>query len=434
MHPRVALACLAFGALLVLLLWWQDTTSISGVGQWLTGAGRLTGLLAGYAIAVQLLLMARIPAVELGIGADRLARWHSFGGRYTVSLASAHTLLIIWGYAVTARTDPVRQTTTFLLTFPDVLMATVAFGLLLMIAYVSARAVRQRMAYETWYYVHFYTYLAVALAFSHQFATGADFVNSLRNRVLWSALYGGTALLLLWYRFVVPVLGMLRHKIRVADVRPEGPGVVTITFTGHHLDELGAEPGQFFRWRFLNRSHWWQSHPYSLSAAPTPFRLRITVKTLGDHSGDLQSLQVGTPVLAAGPYGAFTAHRRSKRKVLLLGGGVGITPLRALLETLPASRGDLTLLYRANTPEEFLFRDELDALADHRGVRVIYLHGPPGSDRDPFVGDRLRQLIPDLVSHDVFLCGPPGFTLAATRALRSGGVPSRAIHDEQFAF
>ena len=415
MPPRLLLTGIAAGALLVVLMWWQDTVGISGLGDWLTNAGRLTGLLAGYTIVIQLLLMARVPAIEHGVGADRLARWHSFGGRYTVSLVLAHTLLIIWGYAVTAHRSLVGQTSTLLLTYPDVMMATASLGLLLMIGWVSARKVRARLSYETWYHLHFYTYLAIALAFSHQFATGADFVNSLRNRVLWSALYGGVALLLVWYRFVQPVRALSRHRMRVVEVHPEGPGVVSITMAGDHLAELGAEPGQFFRWRFLTRDHWWQSHPYSLSAPPHPHRLRITVKDLGDHSRDLQQLRAGTRVLAEGPYGAFTAHRRRRPKVLLLAGGVGITPLRALLETLPASRGDLTLVYRANSEDEFLFTHELDAVAARRGARVHYLAGA-------------------LTSHDVFVCGPPGFTAAATAAVRRGGVPARFIHDEQFAF
>ena len=434
LDPRLLLAGLTGGALVVILMWWNDTLGVHGVGDWLTNAGRLTGLLAGYTIVIQLLLMARVPAIEHGVGADRLARWHSFGGRYTVSLVSAHTLLIIWGYAVTGHRNVVRQTSDLLLTYPDVLMATVAFGLLLMVGWVSARKVRARLAYETWLFLHFYTYLAIALAFSHQFATGADFVANLRNRVLWSLLYGVIGALLVWYRILVPLRALGRHRLRVLDVLPEGPGVVSISFAGNHLDELGTQPGQFFRWRFLNREHWWQSHPYSLSAPPQPHRLRITVKDLGDASRDLQAIAPGTRVLAAGPYGAFTPHRRSRPRVLMLAGGVGITPLRVLLETLPAGPGDLTLVYRANAPEEFLFRGELDALAAERGARVFYLSGPPGGDQDPYLGNRLGQLVPELRDHDVFICGPPGFTAAATAAARRGGVPGRFIHDERFAF
>jgi ferredoxin-NADP reductase len=220
----------------------------------------------------------------------------------------------------------------------------------------------------------------------------------------------------------------------VDNVIQEAPGVVSIVMMGHHLDELQPEAGQFFRWRFLTKSGWWQSHPYSLSAPPHPRLLRITVKELGDHSGELQHIRKGTRVFAEGPYGAFTAHRQRRRKVLLLAGGIGITPLRALLETLPGDPGDLTLVYRVNRDDEIVFRRELDLLAEQRGARVIYIVGAPGSNADPFVGDRLAAYVPGLRSHDVFLCGPPGFTAAATTALRAANVPARHIHSEQFAF
>src|SRR3954470_10651776 len=140
LRANTLLAGIATGALLVIALWWQDTPPLQGFGDWLTNAGRITGLLAGYAIVVLLLLMARVPMIDRGVGTDRLARWHSMGGRYTVSLATAHTLLIIWGYAVTAHTGVVPETGTLLTSYPDVLMATVALGLLVGVGVASARA------------------------------------------------------------------------------------------------------------------------------------------------------------------------------------------------------------------------------------------------------------------------------------------------------
>ena len=175
--PNTVLVLIAAGAVATIALWWHDTPAIHGLGDWLTNAGRVTGLLAGYGVVVLVALMARIPPLERGVGADRLARWHAHGGRYTVSLVVAHGLLITWGYAITAHTGLVSQTSTLLLSYPDVLMATVAGLLLVGVGLVSARAARRRMRYETWYYLHFYTYLAVALAFSHQFADGADFID-----------------------------------------------------------------------------------------------------------------------------------------------------------------------------------------------------------------------------------------------------------------
>jgi ferredoxin-NADP reductase len=139
-------------------------------------------------------------------------------------------------------------------------------------------------------------------------------------------------------------------------------------------------------------------------------------------------------VLLEGPYGAFTAARRTRRKVLLLAGGIGITPLRTLLEAMPAKPGDLTLVYRVNAPEETVFARELQVIAEARGAVVHHLVGPPGSPADAFVGRRLQQLVPAISHHDVFVCGPPGFTAAATTAVRAAGVPARHIHAEQFAF
>ncbi len=340
----------------MLLLWVHDTPIVSGFGDWLTNAGRITGLLAGYAIVVLLALMSRAPALERGVGTDRLARWHAMGGRYTVSLAVAHTLLIIWGYAVTDHTNVVSQTSSFIMTYPDVLMATVAVFLLLGVGITSARAARRKLSYETWHFIHLYTYLAVALAFSHQFSTGADFVNNAKARWLWSALYIGVAALLFWYRLVTPVRATFRHRMQVLEVRRENADVVSVYIGGRHLDELRTEPGQFFRWRFLTRDLWWAANPYSLSAAPHRDWLRVTVKIAGSHSAALAALEPGTRVLAEGPYGSFTATRRRRRKVLLVAGGVGITPLRALFETLPGAPGDITLLYRVNSDDDLVLR------------------------------------------------------------------------------
>lgn len=433
-RAATALAAIALGAIAVLGLWWADTPVVAGWGLWLTNAGRVTGLLAGYGVAVLLILMSRAPALERGLGTDTLARWHSRGGRYTVCLVVAHALLITWGYAVTAHANPASEAGSLLTSYPDVLMATIAGLILIAIGIISARKARAKLRYETWYYLHLYTYLAVALAFSHQFATGADFASNPTARVLWAGLYLAATSLVVVFRIAMPIRAALRHRLRVSDVRRESPDTVSITVTGVDLDDLRAEPGQFFRWRFLNRELWWQSNPYSLSAAPTWHSLRITVKNLGDHSGSLRHLRVGTRVIAEGPYGALTARRRRHRRVLLLAGGVGITPLRALFESMPVRPGDLTLVVRVNHEHDVLLRHELDEIAARKGARVHYLIGPPGSTSDPFVGSRLRELVPDLVHHDVYLCGPPTFMTVAAQRLRACGVPRRYIHREQFSF
>jgi predicted ferric reductase len=434
-HPGAILALIAVGAAGAIGLWWHNTPPFHGFGDWLTNAGRITGLLAGYSVVVLVALMARIPPLERGIGADRLARWHAMGGRYTVCLVMAHGLLITWGYAVTAHTNVVSQTRTLLTSYPDVLAASVAGLLLVGVGISSARAARRKLRYETWYYLHFYTYLAVALAFSHQFATGAEFMNNRAARVGWGGMYAAVAALVVWYRLVTPVRQAMRHQLRVRSVHQESPDTVSLVITGRHLAELGAEAGSFFRWRFMTHDLWWSSSPYSLSAPVAADRMRITVKTLGDHSRALGRLQPGTRVFAEGPYGAMTAAARRNRKVLLVAGGVGITPLRALFQTLPAARGDLTLVYRASRDADVVFRRELESLAERRGANLHIVVGSRRQlGRDPLSATSLTAIVPDLARHDVYLCGPAGMAESVKKSLRAVGVARRHIHHESFEF
>jgi ferredoxin-NADP reductase len=431
----LVLTAIAGGALATVGLWWQDTTSVSGLGGWLTNAGRILGLLAGYGVVVLVALMARLPPLERGIGADNLARWHARGGRYTVSLIVARAVLIIWGYAVAAHTNVISQTHTLLVSYPDVLMATVGGLLLLAVGISSARAARRRLRYETWYLLHFYTYLALALAFSHQFSTGADFMTHPVTRTVWAAMYIAVAAAIVWYRFITPIRQFHRHQMRVESIHQEASGVISVVITGRHLKGLSAQAGQFFRWRFLTRGMWWVSSPYSLSAAPHPHRLRITVKALGDHSRLLAAVPIGTRIFAEGPYGAMTAAQRRRRKVLLIGGGVGITPIRALFETIDAEPGDLTLIYRASQPADLIFGAELEKLAADRGARVKVVVGRRAElGGDPLTPAALKANVPNLRDHDVYVCGPDGMTRSTIAALRASGVKRRSIHCESFEF
>ncbi|MGJ6965364.1 ferredoxin reductase family protein [Streptosporangium sp. G11] len=433
-RPSLVLALVYAGAVAATATCWSDMTSISGLTGALAWAGRLTGLLAGYACAVLLGLMARVPSLDRGVGTDRLARWHAMGGRYTIVLSVAHMLFATAAHVARSGAGVLEGTAGLILDGPAMLEATVALLLLTGVAVVSVREVRRRMRYETWHYLHFLTYGAVFLGFGHQL-TGPDFAGSAVMSVFWYALYVSVVTLLVWYRFLTPVHRALRHRLRVAGVRRESSTVVSVYLTGERLDELGAEPGQFFRWRFLAPGMWWTANPYSLSAPANARFLRITVKGVGDHSGALAGLRPGTRVWAEGPYGALTAARRRRPQVLLVGGGVGISPLRTLFETLP---GEVTLVYMARRDEELILRDELDAIAAARGATIHYtvdeLTGSSGGRSVPLTGRALRTLIPGLAVHDVYLCGPTGMTVAARHALRRAGVPGRRIHVESFDF
>lgn len=410
--------------------------NLAAPGGLLIATGQLTGLLGAYAALVGILLMSRIGWLERAIGFDRLALWHRWTGFATVWLLVAHTVFITWGYAVGDRRSMAAQLGDFIRHYPDVLMAIVGLGLLVGIGVMSARAARARLSRETWYALHLYAYVAVTLGFAHQLAVGTDFSSDRVARVWWVALYAAVLAAILAWRVGRPIAFNLRHQLRVHAVQPEAAGVVSIYVTGRNLDATGAEPGQFFLWRFVTPWGWWKAHPFSLSAAPRPNLLRITVKALGDDTARMAHVRPGTRVLAEGPYGTFTVRRRRHRRVVLIAGGIGITPLRALLDELPRGTGDVTLLYRVVNEDDVAFRKELDAFAAQRGVEVRVLVGAEiGDDRTDQLGvPALRKLVPDLIQRDVYVCGPPAMVDAVRGRLRRLHIPDNQIHFERFAY
>jgi predicted ferric reductase len=432
------LALFAGNLALVVGLWWRGggLSDVHRLGGLLASGGRLAGLTGAYLILVQVLLLARIPALERAVGFDRLTIWHRVNGRIALGLLVAHAGLITAGYALTDRLSLPGEAWSLLTTFPGVLTATAGLVALVAVVVTSVVIVRRRLRYETWYFVHLYSYLGIALAFSHQIATGHDFAGNPVARIYWKALYVASLAALVGFRVLTPVARGLYHRLRVVAVVEERPGVVSVWIGGRRLERLAARSGQFFLFRFLTRDCWWEAHPFSLSCAPDGRHLRITVKALGDFSASLARIRPEARVLAEGPFGSFTDSARRRRRVVMIAGGVGITPIRALLQDMRGGPGDVTVLYRAIDERDVVFRDELDELAALRGAELHYVLGDHRdlATRGLLGPGHLRALVPDLAKRDVFVCGPPAMADAVLRSLRRAGVPRRQVICERFGY
>jgi predicted ferric reductase len=275
----------------------------------------------------------------------------------------------------------------------------------------------------------------MALGFAHQLVLGTDFLADPLAEAYWVGLYLVTIAAILVFRIGQPLQLFFRHGLRVAEVVAEAPGVVSVYVTGRHLDQLTAEAGQFFLWRFLAGDGWWRAHPFSLSAAPNDRYLRLTVKATGDGTSSIQRLTPGTRIFVEGPYGAFTGDDRTQPQVLLIAGGIGVAPLRALIETMPADRGAITLIYRASSWQDVVFGEELDGLAKARGARIHYLIGRRAElRRDPLDARQLARIVPDIRTREIYLCGPLGMIKKVQRSLRALHVPASRIHEERFEY
>jgi predicted ferric reductase len=437
LRPGDVLAIGIGNALLIVGMWVRHggLHGLTTPGTVLIAGGQLTALVGTYLALIGLVLMSRTPWLDQLFGLPRLAHWHRWVGFGTVWLLVAHTILTTLGFAFTTGSDALAETWSLLTTYPYVLMATVGLVMLVAVGFTSVRAARRRLTYETWYYIHLYAYLGMALGFAHQLVVGTDFLSDPIAVAYWVGLYLVTIATIVVFRVAQPVMLFFRHRLQVAHVVPEGPGVVSVYVTGRRLELLAAEAGQFFLWRFLAGDGWWRSHPYSLSAAPNDRYLRLTVKASGDGTSAVQLLRTGTPVFVEGPYGAFTAEHRTQARVLLIAGGTGIAPLRALLEDIPAPRGAITLVYRASRWEDVVFRDELETLMKTRGARLHYLIGRRVElRRDPLDARHLKHNVPDIADREIFVCGPEGMIRTVRRSLQQLRVPTGHIHEEQFAY
>lgn len=433
------MALLVANAALIVAMWVRHggTDHLTSAAAILTAAGQVTALLGTYLALIQLVLMSRSPWLDQVFGMDGLAWAHRWLGFATVWLIAGHGVLTTVGWSLGDGRSVLDEATNLLGTYPFVLMATAGMACFLVVAVTSVRAARRRLSYETWYGIHLYAYLGVALGFAHQLVVGTDFIGDPVARLYWTSLFVIAAAMILAFRFGQPIATTFRHQTRIGSVVAEGPGVVSIYVTGRDLDRFAARSGQYFNLRLLTRDGWWRAHPFSLSAAPNGRSLRFTVKMLGDWTARLQALAPGTRVALEGPYGTLTGARRTRQRVLLIAGGIGITPLRALLESLPGRPGDLMLIYRASREREVVFREELDALAAHRGAAIHYLVGRRGSPEmpsDPLDAAGLRALVTDVRDRDVYICGPLPLMESVRTSLRELAVPGSQIHLERFAF
>jgi predicted ferric reductase len=390
------------------------------------------GLHAALILMLQLVLIARLPWLDRRIGMDRLTAWHRWVGFTLLWTVLTHATLIVLGYA---RLDQAPLFRTFLALAGVVasLLGMCAATILVAVAISSVRYARRRLRYETWHAIHMALYLTLVLALVHQLLEGTTFASSALAAAYWWTLWAFVVSALVIGRVVMPLRRNAYHQFRVAAVVPEAHNVVSVYVTGRNLERLPARAGQFFIWRFPGHNHWWQANPFSLSAAPDGRSLRLTAKAVGETSAGLRGLAVGTRVFAEGPYGAFTRLQQVREATLLIAGGVGVTPIRALLEE---STGPTIVLYRVHTIADAVLLPELQALAQQRGARLHVLTGRTGAGtppNSPFDPERLAAAIPDILHRDVFVCGPPAMTEAVLRSLRVLNVPRAQVHAERFS-
>jgi len=391
-------------------------------------AGSVTGLVGAYLTLCMVLLAARIPLIERTVGRGGAMMWHRSISVLAITLLAAHALLVTIADARTARVGVGKEFATLLKSYPWMLEATIALGLMLVIGLVSLPLARSRVSRESWWLLHLTIYAALVLALLHELALGPSFVNHPLATAVWIAVWVLAGIAVLSFRIALPALRSLRHDLRVAEVDASDPRTVTVVLQGRKLERLRIRGGQFFEWRFLSQGRWHQAHPFSVSGGPTRGLLRLTIKRVGDFTEQLATLSPGTRVAFEGPYGTLTAEARTRTKALLVAGGMGVTAIRGLLVDLPPDAQPAVVL-RVHDRDHIPLLAEIEALASARKGEVYLLAGGRYEIDLAAICDR----IPDFADRDVFIAGPPGLLDRLVSLFRQLGVPREALHVEPYA-
>ncbi len=433
---KLLLILVFFANLLTIMAFWRRGSSIliaSGAQAGLLIAlGRLAGLLGEFFILNQLVLIGRVGWVEQLFGHDRLNQAHRWVGYGIIIFFLSHPLLLTIGYARLSETSLAAQFINFLQNWEDVSKALIGLILFIVLIGVSVAIVKKRLRYETWYFSHLAMYAAIGLAFGHQ--TNSGDVSQGGPLYYWLALNFAVFGLLLAFRWLRPFYLFYRHRFFVEKIIAEKGGAHSVYASGKGLENYRFHAGQFANLTFLQKGMWF-THPFSFSAAPNGKFLRFSIKASGDFTDKIHQIHKGTKIIIDGPLGIFTSEDKGKEKFLLIAGGIGITPIRALAESLQQKNKDSVLLYGCKNPADVIFEEELRAVAPKRH----YIFSQKSGSNDPVSTGRIEKskilsLVPDFKDREIYMCGPVPMMKQLALEFESLGLPRRQIHFEKFNY
>jgi 3-phenylpropionate/trans-cinnamate dioxygenase ferredoxin reductase subunit len=402
----------------------------------------VTGLLALSGLVCAAVLPSRLRTLTRAFGIEDIIDVHRFLGVTAAVLVLLHLATVIAadptqvGLLDPARNGPPARAAT---------AATVALVLLVLLA-VGRR--RLRHSYEVWRWAHVLLAAVVIVGSALHVLWLDHLLQQAAMRVVLVLLALLTAAVLA-HRWVWRTMLDPSTEFVVREVRRENPSVTTVC-----LEPRGARhdpgntrwdfaPGQF-AWIRLSRSITSEEHPFTIASSPHLHRrVEFTIRHAGDFTKGITALRPGQPVWVDGPHGAFTSDVHTCTGVVMIAGGVGVTPMMSMVRAA-ADRGDTRphrLVVVARNPEDLLFRDELGDLRDRLDLEVTEVLRRPPAGWEGHTGEIGIRLLTAVLGAeerfgnlDYFLCGPPSLLEDAMAALDALGVPDHRVHTEQFDF
>jgi predicted ferric reductase len=405
-----------------------------------TGAG----MLAFAIILVEFVLSGRFRTVSGKIGMDVTMRAHQLLARSALVLALIHPFLYTTGFNPPLPWDDTRQAT---LAGDVASLATGVLAWVLLPAFVLIAIGRDRVgfSYETWRWMHGLGALLIAGLLLHHALAAGRYSGDPLLAALWIVLFAVALLSLVQVYLVKPLL-QRRRPWTVAGVRPVALKTWELTLRPEGHKGLDYVAGQFVWLNVGNSPFSLRENPFSIGSAPGDgANLRFVIKELGDFTRGVGTIAPGTRAYLDGPHGTLVADDDSAAGIALIAGGVGVTPLLAILRQLrhDADPRPTALVYGNRVVEQIAYREELETLARDHGTRVVHALSEPPAGWTGAVGmvdgPLIREVLaapetPDARDWLYVLCGPPAMMEGVEDCLIGLGVPARRIRSERFSY
>jgi len=394
---------------------------------------RLAGIIATAGVLLEFLVMSRAPFIENNFSLEEINEFHRYAGYAIVYSLIVHVVFVTIGYGALDHLSLWRQFWAFPSQFSGLLSALVGSVALITAAAFSIKLIRNKIPYEIWYFIHIIVYGSIILTFSHQIDSGGDVSALPWMRAYWYFLFGLLFVIVAYYRFIRHALLSLYHGFRVEKIVPEANGIYSVYISGKNIHKFTYVAGQYAHWRFLHPHFILQNHPFSISSIPGSDHLRFTFRTSGDFTNKLTSVPIGTRLFVDGPRGSFVTDHSYDRKVLMIAGGIGVSPFIPLTKSLLEDKRDVTVLYSVVNREDVAFREEFNQLLNtYPGTFRLTIH--VASETGYITEATLLKFVAEDRDEAVYVCGPPAMTNSIIKQLKNLDFYDDQIITEQFSF
>ena len=394
---------------------------------------RIAGIIATAGVLLEFLVMSRAPFIEDNFSLEEINEFHRYAGYTIVYSLIVHIVFVTVGYGALDHFSLWKQFWSFPSQFSGLLSALVGSAALLVAAAFSIKLLRKKLPYELWYFIHVIVYGSIVLTFSHQVDSGGDVSTLPWMRAYWYFLFGLLFVIVAYYRFIRHITLSLYHGFKVEKIVPEANGIYSVYISGRNIQKYNYRAGQYAHWRMLNPKLFLQNHPFSFSSVPGSDHLRFTFKTSGDFTNKLASVPVGTRLLVDGPRGSFVTEHSFDRKVLMIAGGIGVSPFIPLAKSLLEDKRDVTVLYSVVNREDVAFKEEFNQLLNTYPA-TFRLVNHVASETGYITEATLLKFVAEDRDEAVYVCGPPAMTNSIIKQLKNLDFYDDQIITEQFSF